>query len=165
MDQIRKFLSPDAGPFVQLVKYGVIGVAATAVQFLFFYILAATALKCLTANDWAVRFMGLPVAGAEVTDSIRSVRFAVNTAVGFVIANIFCWLMNRWFVFHAGKFRWYIELGMFFATASVATLIATGASAALIRYCGLMTSAAVFIEVFVSFFLNFFVRKFLIFKG
>ncbi len=163
MNSIRKFLSRDSGAFAQFVKYGSVGVMATAVQFLFFYLLAATCLKCLTADDWAVKFLGFPVAG--VSDGTRAVRFAVNTVVGFTVANVFCWLMNRWFVFRAGKFKWYVEFGMFFGTASIATLLATSLSGALINWCGLMTSAAVVIEVLVSFFVNFFARKFLIFKG
>ena len=57
---IRKYLSHDAGPFAQLVKYGIVGVMATCVQTGVFYLLASTCLKCLTADDWAVRLLGLP---------------------------------------------------------------------------------------------------------
>ena len=96
---------------------------------------------------------------------MRAFRFSLATAVGFVLANIFCWLMNRWFVFRPGKFAWYVEFGMFFATSTVATVIALGVSSALIGWFGLMTTLAVFIEVIVSFLVNFFVRKFFIFKG
>ena len=40
-----------------------------------------------------------------------------------------------------------------------------GLSSALIRWCGLMTTVAVALEIAVSFLVNFFVRKFFIFKG
>ena len=107
IDLVRKFLSHDAGPFAQFVKYGAIGVMATCVQTGVFYVLAATCLKCLTADDWAVKWLGLPsvaFTGEEAWYASRGMIAAAATAVGFVIANIFCWLMNRWFVFKPGKF-------------------------------------------------------------
>ena len=161
---LKKILSHDCGPFWQFVKYGAIGVMATLVQTGVFYLLATTCLKCLTADDIMVKLLGL--ASAEgLTDGVRAFRFALATSVGFVFANIFCWLMNRWFVFKPGKFRWYVEFGMFIGTSTIATVIALGLSSALISWCGLMTTLAVVIEVVVSFLVNFFVRKFFIFKG
>jgi len=161
---VKAFLSHDCGPFAQFVKYGVIGVLATLVQTGVFYALATTCLPCLGTDDVAVKYLGFAAAHG-ITDGVRAFRFAVATAGGFVLANVFCWLMNRWFVFKPGKFRWYAEFGMFFAAATVATIVALGTSSALIRYFGLMTTLAVIVEVVVSFFVNFFVRKFFIFKG
>ena len=160
---VRRFLSHDCGPFAQLVKYGVIGVMSTCVQMLGFYLLAATVLKCLGTDDWAVRLAGLPP--AEVSDSVRAIRAAVATAAGFTVANIFCWLMNRLFVFRPGRYRWYAEFGFFFGVAALATVVALGVQSALIKYAGMMTTLAVIVEVVVSFFFNFFIRKFVIFKG
>ena len=160
---IRHFLSHDSGPFAQFVKYGVIGVLSTCVQMLGFYLLAATCLKCLGSDDWAVRFAGLP--SVEVTDGVRAFRAAVATAGGFAIANVFCWIMNRLFVFKPGKFRWYVEFALFFGVAAFATVVALGVQSLLIKYFGMMTSAAVVVEVLVSFMMNFFIRKFVIFKG
>ena len=161
---LRKILSHDCGPFWQFVKYGAIGVMATLVQTGVFYLLATTCLKCLGVEDVAVRYLGFAAAD-DLTDGVRAFRFSLATAVGFVLANIFCWLMNRWFVFKPGKFAWYVEFGMFFATSTVATVIALGVSSALIGWFGLMTTLAVLIEVVVSFLVNFFVRKFFIFRG
>ena len=160
---VRRFLSHDSGPFAQFVKYGVIGVLSTCMQMVGFYLLAATCLKCLGADDWAVRFLGLP--SVEVSDGVRAFRAAVATAGGFTVANIFCWIMNRLFVFKPGKFRWYVEFLMFFGVAALATVVALGVQSLLIKYFGMMTTAAVMVEVVVSFLMNFFVRKFVIFKG
>ena len=149
--------------FFQFVKYGTNGVIATYVQTGTFYLLGATCLMCLGPTDWAVKYLGLPA--VEVSDGVRAVRFAAATAGGFVVANVVCWLMNRWCVFTPGKFRWYVEFALFFAASTLATVIALGLSAALIRLAGLMTTIALAIEIVVSFFVNFFVRKFFIFKG
>lgn len=160
---LKHILSHECGAFWQFVKYGVIGVMATVVQAGVFYLLGSTVLKCLAADDWAVKLFGLPA--AAVSDGERAWRFAVATAVGFVLANLFCWLMNRAFVFRPGKFRWWTELGLFFGASTLATVIALVLSSALISYAGLMTTIAVFIEIVCSFFVNFFLRKFFIFKG
>ncbi|MGN0855517.1 MAG: GtrA family protein [Kiritimatiellia bacterium] len=160
---IRRILSPEAGPFWQFVKYGVIGVMATAVQAVVFYVLAATALPCLKADDWVVRHLALP--STEVSDSLRSLHFAGATALGFIVANIFCWLMNRWFVFRTGKHVWYIELALFSAVSGLAMVVATGIGGVLIHRWGLMTTFAFVGEVILSFVINFVIRKFVIFKG
>lgn len=149
--------------FAQFVKYGANGVIATYVQTGVFYLLATTCLMCLGPDDWAVRNLSLTSAGVD--DGVRAWRFAAATAAGFVVANVVCWLTNRWSVFTPGKFSWPVELAMFFGASTVATVLALGVSYALIRWAGLMTSAAVLIEVVVSFLVNFFVRKFFIFKG
>lgn len=149
--------------FRQLFSYGIIGVLSTMVQTGVFYALAGTVLKCLKYDDWAVQNLDLPA--AMVTDSTRAWRFAAATAIGFTVANVFCWLMNRRFVFKPGRFGKLVEFALFFSAASFATVVAIGTSAALINYFGLMTTLAVFIEVGVSFVVNFFIRKFFIFRG
>ena len=168
VEAVRRVLSRESGPFWQFVKYGVIGVASTLVQLAVFYLLAATCLKCLTADDWAVRFLGLPAVcfgGGEPWYAARWFLAALATAVGFTVANVFCWLLNRSFVFRPGKFAWYAEFAMFFGAAAGATVVALVVQSLLIRFCGMMTSAAAVVEVVVSFLVNFFVRKFFIFKG
>ncbi len=171
---VRRILSHDCGPFWQFVKYGVIGVLATLVQTGIFYLLALTLLKCLAPDDFVITFahrlfaLDLPsvaFTGEEPWWASRGTLAAAATAVGFVVANVFCWLMNRRFVFRPGKFRWYVEFGMFFGAAALATVIALGVMKVLIDCFGLMTTLAVGVEVVVSFLVNFFVRKFVIFRG
>ena len=168
MLELKRILSHESGPFWQFVKYGAIGVMATIVQTGLFYLLASTCLRCLGADDWAVRYAGLPSAsftGREAWYASRGMLAAYATAVGFFVANVFCWLMNRWFVFRPGKFRWYAECGMFCGASALATLIALGTMKVLIDSFGMMTTFAVVVEVVVSFCVNFFIRKFYIFKG
>ena len=165
---LARLLSPECGPCWQFVKYGTIGVLSTLVQLAVFYLLASTCLKCLEPTDWAVRFLGCPAVaftGEEPWYASRWLLAAVATAIGFTVANVFCWLMNRWCVFKAGKFRWYIEFALFYGAAASALFVALGVQSVLIGWFGMMTSATAAIEVVVSFLINFFVRKFFIFKG
>ncbi len=167
-DRLAKILSHDCGPFAQFVKYGAVGVMATCVQIAVFYVLAATCLKCLKPDDWAVVWLGLPSAkfdGSEAWFASRWFLADVATSVGFVFANVFCWLMNRAFVFRPGRFRWYVEFGMFFGASAGATALALLVQSVLMSVFGMMTSLAFFIEIVVSFLVNFFARKFFIFRG
>lgn len=164
----RRLLSHDAGPFWQFVKYGAAGMAATCVQMAVFYALAATCLKCLTPDDPAVVKLGFPsvaFSGAEPWYASRWFLAAAATAAGFVVANMFCWLLNRAVVFRPGKFAWYAELALFFCASSFATLVALAVQSVLIRHFGVTTSFAVVVEVAVSFLVNFCARKFFIFRG
>ena len=165
---LKRILSHDAGPFWQFVKYGLVGVMATVVQTGIFYILASTCLKCLAPDDWAVRLLSLPAAeftGEEAWYLSRGTLASAATAVGFVVANTFCWVMNRLFVFKPGRYKWHVELAMFFGAATFATIAALSVMKVLIDCFGMMTSLAVIVEIVVSFIVNFFIRKFLIFKG
>ncbi len=141
---------------------------ATCVQMAVFYCLAATCLRCLTPDDAAVRFLGFPSVSFDGTESWWASRWflaAVATAVGFTVANLFCWIMNRLFVFRPGKFRWYVEFFLFYGAAAFATVFALMVQSLLIHFGGVTTSFAAVIEVFVSFLVNFFTRRFFIFKG
>ena len=165
---IRKLLSPDAGPFWQFVKYGVVGVAATIIQTIIFYLGACLLFECLAAGDFAVVYLGFPEAkftGLEPWYATRGVLASVNTAIGFVFANIFCWLMNRRFVFKAGKYSWQKELVLFFSVSALATVFALWIMKFLIDTMGVSTSFALVVEVISSFLINFVIRKFFIFKG
>lgn len=167
-DRIAKILSHDCGAFWQFVKYGTIGVMSTVVQAVVFYLLASTCLKCLGADDIAVRALGLPSASFDGTEAWYASRGAIAsaaTAVGFTVANVFCWLMNRKFVFKPGKFSGLAEFGLFYGVAALATLIALAAMKVLIDRFGVMTTIAAGVEVLVSFVINYVIRRFFIFRG
>ena len=167
-DCVRRFLSHDCGPVAQFVKYGAVGVMSTSVHLAVFYLLASTCLKCLTEDDKAVRLLSLPsvaFTGAEPWYAARWFLAAVATAAGFSLANVFCWLMNRAFVFRPGRFRWHVELALFYGAAALATLIALVVQSALIRFAGTTTSFAAILEIVISFVVNFVTRRFFIFSG
>ena len=149
--------------FWQLLKYGAVGVLATVVQLAVFYTFATCVFQCLTADDWAVKMFGW--SSANLSETVRGINFVVCSLIGFVVSNFVCWLLNRAVVFNPGKFRWFVELGMFYAASATAALLAIGLSWLCINCLGLMTTLAVFIEIVVSFAVNYFVRKFFIFKG
>jgi putative flippase GtrA len=82
-----------------------------------------------------------------------------------VVANLFCWVMNRMFVFKPGKFPWYAELVMFFGASTLAMVISLFVMKVMIDQLGMMTTVAGLLNVLISFMINFFVRRFFIFKS
>lgn len=158
---MSKFFPP---AFVQLVKYGLVGVASTLIQMIVFYILASTFMRCLTADDWAVRHFGFPTAG-EAGFFSRGTLAAAANAVGFSVSNVFCWICNRLFVFRSGKFSPAVEFALFFSVAAAAMILSLVVMKILIDVFGMMTTMAFAVNILISFSLNFAVRKFVIFKG
>jgi putative flippase GtrA len=167
---LKKVLSHDAPPIIQFIKYGIVGVLSTLIQILVFYIAACTFLKCLTQDDVFLKLLdmlGAATSNLAVndSDSIRAFRAAVATGIGFFFANIFCWIMNRLFVFKPGRHFWLVELVLFFAVSLAALGAGIAVQTILIKYAGWTTSSAFIIEIISSFIINYVVRKFLIFKG
>ncbi len=163
LPRFLRFLSPEERGFIQFLKYGVIGAAATGVQVVCFYALAALVLRCLTAEDLAVRLFNFPI--AEISDTARALRFALNTGLAFLIANIFCWVLNRLFVFRSGRHGILMELVLFVGGSALSTGIGTIAGWALIQFVGVATSYSVILQVLSSVILNFVFRKFIVFRG
>lgn len=169
---LKKVLSHDASPIVQFIKYGIVGVLSTLIQILVFYIAACTFLKCLTQDDVFLKFLdmlGAATSNLAVndsdSDSVRAFRAAVATGIGFFFANIFCWIMNRLFVFKPGRHFWLVELVLFFCVSLAALSAGIVVQTVLINYAGWTTSSAFIIEIFSSFIINYVMRKFFIFKG
>jgi putative flippase GtrA len=169
-NMFRKMLSHDASPFVQFVKYGAVGVMSTLIQMAVFYFAACTFLKCLTGDDMFVKLIAgfgfdSSSVAVDVADGVRALNAAFATGIGFVVANIFCWAMNRLFVFKPGRHSWIVELLLFFAVSLAALGIGIAVQSILIKYAGWTTSSAFILEIISSFVINYVVRKFFIFKG
>ena len=149
--------------FSQFLKYAIAGAASTCVQLAVFYLIATLVLPCLGANDIAVRLANLPA--VDISDGVRASRAAVAQGVGFIVANMFCWAVNRRFVFKPGRHFWFIELALFFALSLVAFTVGIALQSLAIDRLGWQTSLAVALQVVTSLCINFIVRKFFIFKG
>jgi len=152
----------------QLVRYGIVGVMTTIVQTAVFYLCGSTVFRCLTADDWAVRLLHLPYAdfsGNEIWSESRWFLAALAVSVGFIVADIFCWIMNRLFVFNTGKYKWYVEFGLFFVTDLAAAVVAVAVQSVLIDWLLISTTVAMIFEIVVSFAVNYMIRKKVIFNG
>jgi putative flippase GtrA len=159
---VEQFKGRKAGTFVQFIKYGIGGAAATAVHYILFYLLATTLLKSLTPNDIAVKWLGLPA--AEISDAARTVNAAITNVICFIFSNLTAYLINIAWVFTPGRHKRIVEIGMFYAVSGVSLLIGTSLMSALIQYGGKTTSVAFFANVVSAVTINYAMRKFVIFK-
>jgi len=161
---LQLWLSHDAPPFVQFIKYGVCGVTATVVGILIFYICAAWLWPCLTENDFIRKLLHLPVMDAQL-EPLRGWRSAWCNTVGFLISNMVAYLTNILLVFKSGRYKWYFEILLFYAVSGVSFLIGTTGQKLLIDHLGMMTTLAFAANIIASFMINYVMRRFVIFKG
>ena len=163
MKRLLQWASPDAPPVVQFFKYAFVGAFATAINLAVAEALAAWVIPCLGADDILVTKLGFPTAG--VPESVRAARAVGCYLVGFVVANAVCWLLNRMFVFRAGRHHWALELALFFGGSALAVGIGSGVIYLLILMYGAQTSWSFVVNVVISVLVNYVVRKFYVFKG
>ncbi|MBO7653985.1 MAG: GtrA family protein [Kiritimatiellae bacterium] len=161
---IKKLLGHDVPPWVQFVKYAVCGGLATALSIVVFFLLGWKLLPCLTPSDPIVRLFHLELP-FEVSEQSRWINAAVCNTIGFVISNLFCYALNRLFVFRSGRHVWYKELALFFLGSGLAFVLGTGMQTGLIRTFGIETTRAFGTNVVVAVLINYAMRKWVVFKG
>ena len=147
----------------QIAKYGVIGIFATIINVVVAELCAAYVWPCLSPEDPFVKFLGF--ASASVPDADRASLAVLCNLVGFFVANVVCWLLNRKFVFKPGRHHWILEWLYFLAGSGFAIACGSVAIWSLVRFCGIETSYSFVVNVLVSVAVNFVVRKFFVFKG
>ena len=160
---IKRQLSHDAHPVVQFLKYGIVGGMATAVHIVLFFILGFFVLPCLTQNDITVRLLGLQV--SELSEAARAWNAGICNAIGFVVSNSVCYVLNRLFVFKPGKHHWMMEALLFFAVSGGSMVAGTAVQTFLITHQGVQTTFAFGANIGAALVINFAMRKYVIFKG
>ena len=160
---VAALLRHDVHPAVQFVKYVVVGGLATAVHVTAFYLCGWRLLPCLTPDDIAVRLLGLSV--PAVSEAARAWNAGFCNGIAFFFSNLFCYLLNRLFVFKPGRHPWVLELLLFFAVSAVSLTIGTTVQTFLITHQGIQTTLAFGANLVSSLLINYAMRKFVIFKG
>lgn len=149
--------------FWQIFKYGVIGILATAINIAVAELFAAWVWPCLGEDDVLVKHLGFassPLAAAE-----RATLAVYCNLVGFFVANVVCWLLNRRYVFATGRHHWLVEYALFLAGSGFAILCGSALIWVLVRFYGVQTTYSFAINVMASVMINFLVRKFFVFRG
>lgn len=157
------YLSHDAPPLVQFVKYGLAGGVATAAHILTFFLAGFLLFPCVTADDPLVKLCGL--AAPAVEEALRA-RYAVfSNIIAFFVSNTVCYIINRLFVFRPGRHHIVIEFLLFLAVSAVSTLVGTTLMGLLIKHLGMQTTYAFGANILSSLAINYVMRKFFVFKG
>lgn len=153
----------DAHPLVQFAKYGIVGAMATIVNVVAFSLFAWKVFPCVTAEDPIVKLFG--VAAPVVDESLRAARTTWSNACAFVPANVFCYILNRIFVFKPGRLSVWLEFLSFCAVSALATALGTFAMNRLVAVWHIQTSIAFAANLVTAIMFNYVLRKFVIFKG
>jgi len=157
------YLSHDAPPLVQFVKYGLAGGLATVTHVLAFFLVGFLLFPCVTDNDPLVKLFGL-IAPA-VDEALRARHAIYSNVVAFFVSNTVCYLANRWFVFRPGRHHVAIEFLLFLAVSAVSMIIGTTLMGVLIQRFGIETTYAFGANILSSLAINYVMRKFFVFKG
>jgi putative flippase GtrA len=157
------YLSHDAPPLVQFVKYGLAGGVATATHILTFFLAGFLLFPCVSAEDPLVKLFGL-VAPA-VAEALRARYAMFSNVAAFLVSNTVCYIINRLFVFRPGRHHIVIEFGLFFAVSAVSVGIGTVLMGVLIKHFGMQTTYAFGANILSSLAINYLMRKFFVFKG
>ena len=165
---LQKFLSHDAGPVAQFIKYAIAGGMATAVHILTFFLCGWLLFPCLTEADPVVRLLhaifGASIAAAPETG--RALNAFLCNGIAFFASNTFCYIANRLLVFKPGRHHWVVEMLLFFAVSALSSIV-VGASIQtwLIHSFGMETTYAFSANILSSLAINYVMRRFVIFKG
>jgi putative flippase GtrA len=165
---ISTFLSHDAGPVAQFIKYAVVGGLATAVNILAFFLAGWFLFPCLTENDVLVRLLRRFRPGLKVPEAVNRSR-AANAircnVIAFFFSNTFCYILNRLFVFQPGHHSVVVEAVLFFLVSAFSTFVGTACQTLLIKKANMQTTFAFGANLIASLAINFVMRKFVVFNG
>ncbi len=160
---LAQFTRREAHPIVQFIKYGMAGGAATLVDMVVFGFLAWKVLPALSADEFLVRFCGVPV--SDVSDVVRARHFFFNTWLAFIFSNLTAYLINIVWVFEPGRHKRHVEIGLFYAVSLTSVTMGSLLGWTVIRWLGITTEATYLCKLVASLMINYTGRKYFIFKG
>jgi predicted MFS family arabinose efflux permease len=117
----------------------------------------------LQADDWFVRVFNLPI--EELDDATRSRNSMLGNAAAFLVSNLVAYLINIYWVFIPGRYRWVIEIALFYLVSGVAIAIGTSIMGVLIKRFGMLTTYAFGSNLIAALLINYAMRKYFIFNG
>ncbi|NCA82388.1 MAG: GtrA family protein [Opitutae bacterium] len=162
-EQWDHYLSHDAPPFVQFVKYGLAGGIATVAHILMFFLAGFFLFPCVSAEDPLVKLFGL--ATPAVVEALRARHAVYSNMAAFLVSNTVCYIINRLFVFRPGRHPIAIEFLLFLAVSAVSMLVGTTLMGVLIKQFAMQTTYAFGANILSSLAINYVMRKFFVFKG
>lgn len=165
---ISEFLSHDAGPIAQFIKYALVGGIATGVNILGFFLSGWFLFPCLTENDVIVRLVRRLRPNVEIPSAperSRATNAIFCNVIAFIFANAVCYILNRLYVFKPGAMSVFWEAVSFCAVSALSTAIGTACQTVLIRKTGIQTTFAFAANLVAALAINFVMRKYFIFNG
>lgn len=164
----KTFLSHDAGPLAQFIKYAFVGGLATAVNIFVFFLAGWFLFPCLTEDDIFVKLIRKIKKNVVLPVSAFRSRYAnacYCNIVAFFFSNTVCYILNRLFVFQPGKHSALVEALLFFAVSGVSVFLGTLIQTWLIAKFNKQTTVAFCANLVTSLAINYVMRRFVVFNG
>lgn len=161
--KLREWMSHDAPPHIQFLKYGFAGGVATAVDILITFLMSWLVFKALTPDDPLVKLLGLQVQPLDT--HVQAMHYATNRGVSFIFSNMTAYILNVLFVFKRGRHHWLKEIGLFYLVSGISFVIGTTLGSCMIEFLHASWTAALIANLVASLLINYVCRKFIIFKG
>ena len=160
---LSDFLSHDASPLAQFIKYALAGGVATATHILTFFLIGFFLFPCVNKDDILVRLFRLR---APEVDEAKRARYAVFSNIcAFFVSNTVCYIINRLYVFQPGRHSIVVEFILFLAVSAVSMAIGTTVMGELIKRLRVQTTYAFGANILSSLAINYVLRKFFVFNG
>ena len=160
---ISGFLSHDASPLAQFIKYVLAGGIATASHILTFFLVGFYLFPCVNQDDILVRL--LRFRAPEVDESRRARHAVYSNIVAFFVSNTVCYIINRLFVFQPGRHSMVVEFLLFLLVSAVSMTIGSAVMGELIKRLRMQTTYAFGANLVSSLAINYVMRKFFVFQG
>lgn len=157
------YLSHDAPPLVQFVKYGLAGGIATASHIVAFFLAGFFLFPCVSAEDPLVKLFGLVAPAVE--EALRARHAVYSNILAFFVSNTVCYIINRLFVFRPGRHHIVLEFLLFLAVSAISMAVGTALMGILIKQFGVQTTYAFGANILSSLAINYVMRKFFVFQG
>ena len=163
MVSLKKIMLEKDHSGVQFLKYSLCGGTALATDMVVFFLVAWLLFPALTGDDVLVRLFHMQV--DVIPESMRVVNFRIGNVIAFMVSNLVAYILNVLFVFKAGKYSRWKELGLFYLVSAISVAIGVEFGAMLIRHFGLSTSFSYVAKAISTTLINYAARKFIIFHG
>lgn len=159
---VKQFFQREAHPLVQFIKYGICGGVATLVDVLIFYFLAWKVFQAVNDTDIVAQLLGWDV--PVIDEAVRSRNFVINSCIAFIFSNLTAYLLNFYWVFHPGRHKRHVEIGLFYLVSVVSIALGTFLGWVMITVFGMSTTASYLGKMIASLLINFVCRKYIVFK-
>lgn len=160
---LGEFLSLDASPAAQFLKYAIAGGIATGTHILVFFLIGFFLFPCVNGEDILVRLFRLKA--PDVDESRRARNAVYSNVAAFFVSNTVCYAINRMFVFQPGRHTMLVEFGLFLGVSAISMSIGSTIMGELIKRLRMQTTYAFGANIFSSLAINYVMRKFFVFNG
>lgn len=167
LDFITRLNRRDVHPVIQFIKYGIAGGIATGVHIVCFFAaslwLFPALLPDVQPDAFLVNVFNVDMPTLE--EVVRRRNFMINNGLAFILSNLTAYLINFHWVFHPGRHRRHIEVGLFFIVSGVSLVLGVQFGVLLMKYFDMTTTFSQVGNIAASILINYVCRKYIVFKG